>query len=156
MILAVTGAAGVLLRPERCLVAECAGKRLFAWPISAGESFEVTFIHSLNLSPITDVIEWSGDELIVRKSVFRTFGAGVPIPADGVGEELLFIDGHYELIGINKHMSGFTIMTQDIPNHIIAFNGREARLLDYVGPGKAVDIAVRRVSRLWLHLHGRI
>ena len=152
----VLGAAVVLLRPERCLVAACGGRRLFAWPIAAGEAFEVTFTHSLNLSPITDVIEWSGDDLIVRKSVFRTFGAGVPVPADGVGEELLFIDGHYELTGINKHMSGFTIMTQEVPNHIITFKDREARLLDLVGSGKAVDIAVRRVPSFLLFLDGRI
>ena len=117
---------------------------MFAWPISAGDEFEVTFIHSLNKSPITDVIEWSGRDLIVRKSVFKTFGAGVPVPSDGIGAELLFVDGHYELIGIDKHMPSFTVITQDVPDHTIRLGEREARLLELAGSGKPVRISVRR------------
>ena len=143
------------LWPEDCLVAECGGKRLFTWPIRAGECFDVTFIHSLNLSPITDVIEWTGESFIVRKSIFVSFGAGVPVPSDGVGTELVFVDGRYELRGIDQYMQDFTIMTQEVPNHRITLNGREAFLLDLAGSGKAVDIKVRRttlLSRLALNI----
>ena len=141
-------AAIALLQPEDCLVAECGGRRLFAWPIRAGDCFEVTFIHSLNLSPITDVIEWTGESLVVRKSIFSSFGAGVPVPSDGVGKELVFKDGRYELLGIDKYMQDFTIMTQEAPNHRITLNGREAFLLDLTGSGKAVDVKVRRAPLL--------
>lgn len=135
----------ILLYPEECLTAKCGGKLLFAWSIRAGESFEVTFTHSLNLSPVTDVIEWTGSDLIVRKSVFKTFGAGIPIPSDGIGTDLVLVDGHYELIGIDKRMQSFAVLTQDIPNHQITLNGREAFLLELAGSGKSVDIAVKRV-----------
>jgi len=135
----------VLLSPEANLTAECGGKRLFSWPIKTGDCFEVSFIHSLNLSPITDIIEWTGNRMVVRKSIFKTFGAGVPTPSDGIGTELIFVDGHYELLGIDKSMSSFTIMTQDVPAHRVSLNGREASLLDLAGSGKAVEIAVRRV-----------
>ena len=126
-------------------MAECSGKRLFAWPIKAGESVEVTFMHSLNLSPITDVIEWTGSGFMVRKSIFKTFGAGVPVPSDGIGMELIFVDGHYELLGVDKHMLDFTIMTQEVPNHRISLNEHEAFLLELAGSGKAVDLKVRRI-----------
>ncbi|MDR0468499.1 MAG: DUF1850 domain-containing protein [Peptococcaceae bacterium] len=139
-------AVSVLLRTEDCLIAECGGKPLFAWPIEVGCCFEVTFMHSLNLSPITDVIEWTGYDLVVRKSIFTAFGAGVPTPSDGIGTDLVFVDGRYELLGIDKHMESFTIMTQTVPDHRIYLNGREARLLELAGSGKAVDIAVRRMS----------
>ena len=148
-VAAVFAAASIVavtfLSSESCLIAEYNGSRLFAWPIAAGDEFEVTFIHSLNKSPITDVIEWSGRDMIVRKSVFKTFGAGVPVPSDGIGAELLFADGRYELVGIDKRMPGFTIMTQEVPDHVIRLGGREARLLELAGPGKPVDIKVRRV-----------
>ena len=157
LILCITLAAIIVLcQPEKVLVAECGGKRLFAWPIEAGECFEVTFTHSLNLSPITDVIEWTGSSFIVRKSIFKSFGAGVPVPSDGIGTELIFADGHYELLGIDKYMPDFTIMTQEIPAHRISLNGREASLLELAGSGKAVDIKVKRttlISRLILSLN---
>ncbi|MCL1805060.1 MAG: DUF1850 domain-containing protein [Clostridiales bacterium] len=121
---------------------------MFAWPIKAGDCFEVTFIHSLNRSPITDFIEWTGRDMVVRKSRFSTFGAGVPVPAEGVGTDLIFADGHYELIGIDKHMPFFTIMTQEAPNHQVSLHGREASLLELAGSGQAVDVAVRRMPLL--------
>ncbi len=137
-----------LVWPAECLVGQCEGKRLFAWPIRAGEAFEITFTHSLNLSPITDVIVWTGSDLSVVKSRFKTFGAGVPVPADGIGTKIVKVGEYYELIGIDQHMQTLTILTQTVPNHHIAFRGREASLLALAGSGKAVDIAVKRIP--WL------
>lgn len=142
--IAILAAALVLLSPADRLIAQCGGRRLFAWPIKTGDCFEVTFTHSLNLSPITDVIEWTGSDFVVRKSFFKSFGAGVPVPSDGIGSALVFVDGRYELLGIDKHMSYFTIMTQDVPNHRISLSGREASLLELAGSGRAVDIFVKR------------
>ena len=135
----------ILLWPAECLTAQCDGRLLFAWPVRAGETFEISFTHSLNLSPVTDVIEWTGEELVVRKSIFKTFGAGIPVPSDGIGTELKGVDGHYELTGIDKHMRSVTIMTQEIPDHRIRMNGREAFLLELAGSGRSVEIEVRRV-----------
>ena len=145
LLLAALSSVTILLWPVTCLTARSDGKLLFAWPIRAGESFEVTFMHSLNLSPVTDVIEWTGSDLVVRKSVFYTFGAGIPSPSDGVGTELIFMDGRYELVGIDTHMQNFAIMTQDIPNHRIILGGREAFLLQLAGSGQLIVIEVRQI-----------
>ncbi|MCL1981739.1 MAG: DUF1850 domain-containing protein [Clostridiales bacterium] len=156
VFLAAIAVALVLLWPAECLTAKCDGKLLFAWPIRPGETFEVSFLHSLNLSPVTDVIEWTGSCLVVRKSVFATFGAGIPIPADGIGTELKSVGGHYELTGIDKQMESIPVMTQEVPNHRVAFGGREACLPELAGLGKSVDISVRRVpliARLALLSH---
>ncbi len=148
-LLAAALAAAFLLWPLECLSAECEGKRLLAWPIRAGEAFELTFTHSLNLSPITDVIEWTGSDLSVVKSVFKAFGAGVPVPADGIGTEIIHAGGHYELVGIDQHMQSLTILTQAVPNHHITLGGRSASLLTLAGEGKSVTIAVKRVPLIF-------
>ncbi len=139
----------VLFWPGECLVAECEGERLLAWPIKAGEEFELTFTHSLNLSPITDVIEYTGSDLSVVKSVFKAFGAGVPVPADGIGTDIVYTGGHYELVGIDQHMQSVSILLQTVPNHQIAFRGRKASLLSLAGAGKSVTIAVKRVPLIF-------
>ena len=128
------------------MTAKCGNKLLFAWPVQAGETFEVAYTHSSNLSPIRDVIEWTGQDLVVVKSVFRTFGAGVPIPGDEAGTELVRVGDSYELIGMNRHMRGFSIMLQVVPDHRISLNGREAGLLELAGSGRSVDITVERIS----------
>jgi hypothetical protein len=123
----------------------CEGKLLFSWPISAGESFEVTFTHSVNQSPVTDFIEWTGSELIVRKSRFKAFGAGIPVPGDGIGKELVRVGDAYELIGIDKPLPDLVIMTQTVPDHRITLGTREARLLALAGSGRQVKLAVKEV-----------
>jgi hypothetical protein len=82
----------------------------------------------------------------VRKSRFKAFGAGVPVPADGIGTELVRAGGHYELIGIDKPMPGFTIMTQEVPDHVVTMGAREARLLELAGPGRQVALAVTDIA----------
>lgn len=137
-----------LFWPAQCLTVKNGGKLLLAWPISKGERFEVTFTHSLNLSPITDVIEWTGRDMVVVKSIFKTFGAGVPIPSDGVGTELIHIGDHYELIGIDKHLRSIPIVIQEVPDHRITLNGCEARLLEMAGTGDVVELSVRLTPRI--------
>lgn len=128
------------------LTACSGGKLLFAWPISNGQRFCITFTHSLNLSPITDMIEWNGEEMVVRKSIFTAFGAGVPVPSDGVGTKLARVGDHYELTGIDARMQSIPILTSQVPDHRVAMAGREAHLLEYVGSGQPVELAVRWVS----------
>lgn len=147
-LFAAIGLSVLLLWPEDCLAAENGGALLFALPIRKGERFEVSFTHSLNLSPVTDVIEWTGSEMILRKSIFKTFGAGIPVPSDGVGGELIHLDGRYELLGIDKPMKDFSIMTETVPNHRISVKGREIALLRLVEAGKSVKLSVKRVPRL--------
>ncbi len=136
----------VLFWPAQCLCARCEGELLVAWPISAGERFELTFTHSLNQSPVTDVILWTGEDLVVEKSIFKTFGGGIPIPSDGIGERLVAVDGHYELVGINRHMQSLTVLTQTVPDHVLTLRGSEARLIELAGTGRQVEISVSRVS----------
>jgi hypothetical protein len=100
----------------------------------------------VNQSPVTDFIEWTGSGLIVRKSRFKAFGAGIPVPSDGIGTELVRAGEYYELIGIDKAMADFTVMTQTVPNHIVTMGAREARLLELAGSGRQVVIAVRDVT----------
>jgi hypothetical protein len=135
----------VLLWPASRLTAECNGKRLFAWPIRVGEACEVIFTHSVNQSPITDIIQWTGQDLVVVKSRFKAFGAGVPVPSDGVGTEMIRAGESYELVGIDKAMPDFTVMTQTVPDHAVRLGTREARLLELVGSGRQVTLAVKSV-----------
>ncbi|MDD3919550.1 MAG: DUF1850 domain-containing protein [Eubacteriales bacterium] len=125
------------------------GTPLFALPIQAGQCFEIRYLHSANRSPVTDTIEWTGEELMVRETLYKTFGAGIPIPADGIGTELVKTDEGYVLKNINKPMKSFLLMTQTIPDHHLAIGGASYRLIDYGGVGAMLDIRVQRVPLLY-------
>jgi len=126
-------------------VAEHGGDLLFAWTIDKGERFEIEFIHSLNLSPVVDIFDWTDEGLILRESMFWAIGAGTPTPDDFPGSEFLHENGGFRLVGIDVPMGAFSILTQDVPNHRVSFGEREAFLLDLVGSGQSVTIEVRRM-----------
>ncbi|MBR6653597.1 MAG: DUF1850 domain-containing protein [Oscillospiraceae bacterium] len=61
---------------------------MLAVPIEPKETFKLRFTHSVNLSYVTDEMEWTGEQLITRTSLFTSFGAGMPVIADGIGTEM--------------------------------------------------------------------
>lgn len=122
------------------------GRVLLALPIETGERFSICYLHSANRSPVEDVIEWTGTEFMVRETIYKTFGAGIPIPADGIGTELIKTNEGYVLQNINKPMESFLLMTQSVPDHRLVHQNASYRLIDYGGVGTMLDIRVRRVS----------
>ncbi|MDL2258847.1 DUF1850 domain-containing protein [Eubacteriales bacterium OttesenSCG-928-K08] len=122
--------------------------KLLTLPVNKGESFQIAYLHSINLSPVKDTIEWTGESLTVRESWFKTFGAGIPIPADGIGEELIKVNNGYILTNINKEQESFLLMSEDVPNHHLIYRGREISLLALGGAGTLLKFEVKKVSLL--------
>jgi len=123
------------------------GKRLCALPVDAGEFFSIRYVHSVNLSPVTDTLEWTGETLILRSSRFTSFGAGIPVVADGIGRELHNTEDGFVLSGIDKAQpdNRLLIMLQTVPDHHILYRGREISLLDMAYSGALLQLEVRRV-----------
>ena len=122
-------------------------------PLEPGETFSLRFTHSVNLSDVTDELQWTGRELILRSSLFTSFGAGMPIPAEGEGQTLTNTPEGFWLGGLDRPQpgNGFLLMTQSVPNHRLLYRGREINLLERYGPGSLLRVRVRRVS-LWERL----
>ena len=145
----------LLLRPVDCLTAVCGGTLLFAWPIREGDVFLVSFTHSLNRSPVTDYIEYTGKGFIVRKSAFKTFGGGIPVLSDGIGTELIKTGDGYELTGIDKAMEYFFVLTQEYPDHHIILGKRSASLVGFAGSGASVKVAVKKMPYIAFLLYDK-
>ena len=131
---------------HRLAISTKEGKLLFCAPIAAGEEFRIRYTHSVNRSPVIDTIEWTGDEMMVRESWFKTFGAGIPIPADGIGKELVKVDGGYVLTGIDKPQQSFLLMTEEIPDHHLLYRGREIPLNALNGIGRMLKFEVKCIT----------
>ena len=121
-------------------------KTLNLLPIQKGESFQIRFTHSLNLSDVTDTIEWTGETLLCRSTLFSTYGAGIPDLPDGIGKELLATEDGFLLTGIDKPETHIPIMLQSVPNHRLIYRGKETSLLALYGSGTLIDLSVQRVS----------
>ena len=133
--------------PERLVVSnERTGETLLTRPISHNESFQLRYTHSVNLSDVTDTIEWTGEQLVCRSTLFTAFGAGIPVLADGIGTAFTQTDEGFLITGIDKPETRILVMLQTVPNHRLLLRGEEISLLRRYGSGTLLRLAVRRCS----------
>lgn len=131
------------------------GKTLCTYPIRGGETFAIRYTHSVNLSHVTDTLEWTGRELILRTSLFTSFGAGIPVPADGIGTAITNTENGFLLTGIDKAQAdnALLIMLQKVPDHHLLYREQAISLLDMAGSGALLRLCVRPVSLATIILH---
>ena len=124
------------------------GKTLKVLPVKEGESFSIRYTHSVNLSDVTDTLEWTDNKLVLRTSLFTSFGAGIPVPADGIGTSITNTEDGFLLSGIDKEQkdNGLLVMLQEVPNHRLLYRDREIPLLDIAPSGTLLQLKIRNAS----------
>ena len=77
LVVAATFLALLWPRQTRLVLEEPDSGQLYAWfPVEEGSRFSITFIHSVNKTPLTDVYEIRQGEIYVTETKFYGFGAG--------------------------------------------------------------------------------
>lgn len=114
-------------------------------PIDVGETVGILFTHSLNLSDVTDTIEWTGESLVCRSTLFSTYGAGIPDLCDGIGTTFTETDEGFLLSGIDKPQDHIDIMLQTVPHHRLLYRDKTIDLLELFGSGHSVHVEVKRL-----------
>ena len=124
------------------------GKLMLALPIEEGERFKLRFTHSVNLSHVTDEIEWTGKQLITRTSLFTSFGAGMPVIADGIGTEMHNTEEGFLITGIDQVQEDnfIPIMLQEVPDHHLIYRGEEISLREEAQGTAFVKLSVEKIN----------
>ena len=117
------------------------GERYASFAMDPGERFSITFIHSVNKSPVTDWYETDRKGRIWLKStVYYDFGAGVPFDLNE-GETLEYTDnGAMVISGIDREIPQFLIFVGTVSDHTLSINGEEISLRDLCGRNAKVRI----------------
>jgi len=117
------------------------GKPYARYRLDEGEEFSITFIHSVNQTPVTDC--YDADEtgsIYLRRTIYYDFGAGVPFDLNE-GEELSFEeDGAMVISGIDREIPDFVIFVGTVSDHTLAMEGKEVSLRDLCGRNAKVRI----------------
>lgn len=127
------------------------GRPLLCLPIEPGEAFYLRYTHSVNLTDVTDGMEWTGETLMVRSSLFKSYGVGMPVLADGIGTDFQNTPDGFLITGIDRQERRILLLTQETPNNRLLYRGREINLFERYGEGALLSIEVRGVS-VWTAL----
>ncbi len=115
-----------------------------------GEEFVLSFIHSVNKRPVYDTLRAEKGRVVVVKSRFDAFGAGMPETSTEQGILRLAKDGWLEWT-TNRPLPEVTVRVGRVANHTLHLKGRSIPLTELARPGAALTLQTRQRSpyTLW-------
>jgi len=120
------------------------GEILAEYPISDGDEFSVTFIHSVNNSPVTDVYEIRGGKIFVVRTIYYSFGAGVQTEI-GEGQVLEYGDnGSMIVSGFARQMDNLSYIVGTVSDHTLFINNESFSLRELCGRNRTVRFVCGR------------
>ena len=134
----------LLPRGERLVLSDRESGRVYAeYPVSDGDTFSVTFVHSVNKTPVSDVYEVRGGSIVLTGTVYYSFGAGVPDTL-AEGEKLTVReDGAMVITGMDKNLDGVVYAVGTVSDHVLELGGEEISLRDLCGRNSKVRFEIR-------------
>lgn len=120
------------------------GQTYARFPVEQGDRFSVTFIHSVNKSPVTDIYEVrSGGEIDVVETDYYDFDAGVQTELNP-GETLSYgSDGAMQIKNINKALPNLIYVVGTVSDHTMRIGGEMLSLRTLCGRNSSVRFSVR-------------
>ena len=79
-------------------------------PLDNGQEFSIKYNHSVNRSPVIDTIERTGETLTIRRSLYQTYGAGIPVLSDMVGDTYTETEEGFLLSGIDSEHNSINLI----------------------------------------------
>lgn len=107
--------------------------------------FYISFIHSVNRTPVNEYYKIINNQFVVYKTTFYSYGAGMPDFED-LGQKPILKDGMVCIDNLNINMESFSVFVGTIANHSLNFNNKTYFLSQFVKPGKSVIFKIRKVS----------
>ena len=145
LVVAAVTILGVLLlrEPGLTLSDEESGKVFARLPLKDGDSFSVTFRHSVNKSDVTEIYQSRGREIWLTGCVYYGFGAGVAEVLEP-GWTLDKGDNGEMIIGnIEMKMHDLTYIVGTVYDHILDINGEKIILNELCGKNAMVSFSIK-------------
>ncbi len=119
---------------------------LYSSDVMPGDKFSVTYTHSVNKSPVEDQFALDNDfRIILKKSIFKSFGAGVPSNLDD-GDKFEYFKDRIEVSYSNSSIEKFILFVGVIADHHFLMNGQDFKLSRLCSPQRSVQFLVKKIT----------
>ena len=101
----------------------------------------MTFIHSVNQYPLTDVYQIRDHKIYVVRTIYNNFGAGVQTELED-GQTLTYDEnGEMVVSGFAKEMPYLSYIVGTVSDHTLTLHGKEISLRDLCGRNSKVEFS---------------
>lgn len=135
-VLPRSGTPGLLLTDERT------GRVYARLPLEDGESFSVTFRHSVNKSDVTEIYERRGKEIWLTGCVYYGFGAGVAEELDPSWTLETGENGEMILGNIEQRMDHLSYIVGTVYDHVLRIGNERVVLNELCGKNCKVHFSI--------------
>lgn len=111
---------------------------VFMGSIKDYKYFHISFLHSVNKTPVNEFYEIRNNKFIVYKTTFYSFGAGMP---DGEIK-----NGRVEINDINRELKDFTYMVGTDADHTLYAGDKSFNLEKYIEHQQPALFRIKRCS----------
>ncbi len=126
---------------------------IMTFKVDENDEFIVKWIHSVELTPWEEIFRiGSENEIILDRTRFQQFGAGVP---DFAGKTVEIKDGYITYGEINQKIPLLPYGISNFAKHTFVFKGIEYQLYKLVPDGDRINIYTEEVS-LIVYLYRKI
>ncbi len=137
-----------LSRPALVLVNDETDEVYRRFRAGEGTEFSVTFIHSVNQTPVCDVFVIAGGEIRAKETIYSGFGAGVQSELEP-GQTLRYNErGEMVVSGFDFTYDPLRYIVGTVSDHTLEIDGETISLRDLCGRNAHVAFEYRRFG--WL------
>jgi len=146
LVVAAVSAIIAMSLAKDCLVLRDArtGRRYGAYPLDEGESFSVTFVHSVNKSPVTEVYENRDGDIYVTTCIYSSLGAGVATTLEEGQSYTIDEQGRWVLTGVDTKIDPLLYFVGTVSDHELEIGDETISLRTLCGRNSQVHFSVRR------------
>ncbi|MCI8341722.1 MAG: DUF1850 domain-containing protein [Firmicutes bacterium] len=116
------------------------------YELGEGETFSVSFIHSVNKSAVEEGYSIRNGSIYLDTCLYSAFGAGVATEIEQ-GQTLSYTsDGKMLISNINRKMENLSYIVATVSDHILVIDGSETSLGELCGKNSTVRFKVLKKS----------
>ena len=123
-----------------------AGETLWAAPLKEGESFQLRYIHSVDLTPVYETFQNNKGVLVLVESRFKTWGAGLGYMGEGVLSEE---EGWTVIRQMERCLESLPLRVGTVAEHTIIYRKKEIVLKELILPQSLLNIRLRKKYLSW-------
>lgn len=109
--------------------------------VSEGDEFSVTFIHSVNQYPLTDVYQIRNHKIYVVRTIYNNFGAGVQTEIEEGQKLEINENGEMVVSGFDMEMPWLSYIVGTVSDHVLTLHEEEISLRELCGRNSKVKFS---------------